>query len=183
VRTVHDRPDLLGDESLVDALYRAHAAALFAYLRQRAATRADAEDLLLDVFVLALEYDQLAGLTPERQLAWLWRVTRNKAIDHYRRTARHPTLGLEQVEGNLVDDEDGSPEHTALRQDEFQRLYASLQALTPLQRDVLRLRFADDLRCGEIALALGKKESTVRVLLMRTLRFLRTIYVAQDVKN
>jgi RNA polymerase sigma-70 factor (ECF subfamily) len=110
-------------------------------------------------------------------------VARNKAIDHYRRNARRPTLGLEQVEASLFEDEDGSPERAALRQDEFERLRASLRELTPLQRDVLRLRFADDLRYGEIALALGKKESAVRVLLMRTLRFLRTIYAAQDVKD
>jgi DNA-directed RNA polymerase specialized sigma24 family protein len=44
----------------------------------------------------------------------------------------------------------------------------------------LRLRFGDDLRCSEIALVLGKKESAVRVLLMRTLRLLRASYIEQD---
>jgi RNA polymerase sigma-70 factor (ECF subfamily) len=183
MRKLNDAIDLLGEDSLIDVLYRAHAPALFAFLRQHAATRADAEDLLLDVFVTALEYERLADLTEDGRLAWLWRVARNKAVDHHRRNARRPTLGLEQVEARLFDDEDGSPERAALRQDEFERLHASLQVLTPLQRDVLRLRFAEDLRCGEIARALGKKESAVRVLLMRTLRFLRTIYAAQDVKD
>jgi RNA polymerase sigma factor (sigma-70 family) len=183
MRKVNDSTGLLEEDSLIGALYRAHGPALFAFLRQHAATRSDAEDLLLDVFVTALEYERLADLTDTGRLAWLWRVARNKAIDHYRRNARRPTLGLEQVEARLFDDEDGSPERAALRQDEFERLHASLQELTPLQRDVLRLRFAEDLRCGEIALALGKKESAVRVLLMRTLRFLRTLYAAQDVKD
>jgi RNA polymerase sigma factor (sigma-70 family) len=180
---LHDSIGLLEEDSLVDALYRAHAQAIFAFLCQHAATRSDAEDLLLDVFVMALEYERLAELAADRQLAWLWRVARNRAIDHYRRNARRPTLGLEQVETQLFDDEDGSPERAAVRQDEFQRLYASLRDLTPLQQDVLRLRFGDGLRCSEIALALGKKESAMRVLLMRTLRLLRTIYATHDAQE
>jgi RNA polymerase sigma-70 factor (ECF subfamily) len=182
MRDSHTPTGLLTDDSLVDALYRAHAPAIFTFLRQHTATRSDAEDLLLDVFVIALEHERLAGLTDNHQLAWLWRVARNKAIDHHRRNARRPTQGLQDIEGRLTD-EDDSPERAVLRQDEFQRLHASLQELTPLQQDVLRLRFADDLRCREIALALGKKESTVRVLLMRTLRFLRAIYTTQDAKD
>lgn len=171
------------EDSPVDALYRAQALALFAYLRRHVATRADAEDLLLDVFVTALDYAQLGKLPEDRQVAWLWRVARNKAIDHQRRTARRPTLTLEHVEAQLADHEERSPERNVVRLEEYRRLHTVLQELTPLQRDVLRLRFADDLRCGEIALALGKKETAVRVLLMRTLRLLRVIYTGHDVKR
>ena len=93
---------------------------------------------------------------------------------------RRPTLALEQVDADLTDDEERSPERDTLRRDEFRRLHALLGRLTPLQRDVLRLRFGEDLRSGEIAQVLGKKESAVRVLLMRTLRSLRTIYTRQE---
>jgi RNA polymerase sigma-70 factor (ECF subfamily) len=51
-----------------------------------------------------------------------------------------------------------------------------LAPLSPNQQDVVWLRFAYDLHCAEIAEVLGKKQSTVRVLLMRALRFLRTVY-------
>ena len=183
---MHDVNNLLsstGEDSPIDALYRTHAPAIFAYLRQHTATRADAEDILLDVFVTALEHTQLADLPEDRQLAWLWRVARNRVVDSYRRSARRPTKALEDVEAELTDREERSPEHNALRQDEYRQLHTLLNDLTPLQRDVLRLRFADDLRCGEIALILGKKESAVRVMLMRTLRFLRSVYAGQDVKD
>ncbi|HEU5347608.1 MAG TPA: RNA polymerase sigma factor [Ktedonobacterales bacterium] len=172
-----------GEDSPVDTLYRRHAPAIFAYLRQHTATRADAEDLLLDVFVTALEHEPLASLPETGQLAWLWRVARNKTIDHYRRSARRPTQALDQVETQLADREEKSPEHNVLREDEYRQLRTLLEDLTPLQRDVLRMRFADGLRCGEIALMLGKKESAVRVMLMRTLRFLRAVYAGQDEKE
>ena len=93
MRNAHDSTDLLEEDSLMDALYRAYGPTIFAFLRQHTATRSDAEDLLLDVFVMAPEYEGLAELAANRQLAWLWRVVRNKAIDHYRRNARRPASG------------------------------------------------------------------------------------------
>ncbi len=172
--------ELMEGNSLIDALYQRHAPALFTFLRQHTACREDAEDLLLEVFVIALESAQLAELAAEQQLAWLWRVARNQAIDSYRRNARRPKLALEHVETELFYDEAFSPEQSALRQEEYRHLHVLLEQLTPLQRDVLRLRFGNDLRCTEIAQAMGKKEATVRVLLMRTLRFLQKTYTNQS---
>lgn len=175
--TVHQ---LMGEESWVDALYQAHAPALFVFLRRQVATRADAEDLLLEVFTAALEQPSLADLDEARREAWLWRVARNKAVDHLRRAARRPTQDLDRIDGDLTGDEEDSPERDLLRRDEYRRLHAHLDQLTPLQRDVLRLRFAEGLHSGEIARVLGQKDSSVRVLLMRTLRSLRAIYARQD---
>lgn len=164
------------EASITDELYRRHSPALFAFLRQHAASREDAEDLLLEVFLAALEYQELLALPEERQIAWLWRVARNKTIDSYRRNARHPVMALDQIEDHLFADEDCAPEALAQRQDEYHRLRATLEVLTPLQREVLYLRFADDLRCSEIAQALGKSEGAIRVHLLRTLQHLRAIY-------
>jgi RNA polymerase sigma factor (sigma-70 family) len=173
----------VGDNSLVDRLYQHYAPALFGFLCQHAATPEDAEDLLLEVFRRALEQAALDGLAENQQVAWLWRVARNLAIDRYRRSQRHPMLVLEQVAAQLYEDETCSPEESALRQEEdrlrqeeYRRLQALLKSLSPLQQEVLRLRFALDLPSTEIAEVLGKKPSTVRVLLMRTLRYLQTVY-------
>jgi RNA polymerase sigma factor (sigma-70 family) len=164
------------DDCLVDQLYRRHAPGLFAFLRHHTATREDAEDLLLEVFLSALEQAHLVEMDEERQAAWLWRVARNRAIDSYRRSAHRPVVALERVETELYEDETQSPEESALRREEYRRLQIALRSLTPLQREVLQMRFADDLQSVEIAAALGKKQAAVRVLLMRTLRFLRTMY-------
>jgi RNA polymerase sigma factor (sigma-70 family) len=168
----------MGDVSLVEGLYRQHAPSLFAFLRQHTATREDAEDLLLEVFLSALEQTVLVELTEKQQVAWLWRVARNKAIDKYRRAVHRPVLELEQVMAEISEDETRSPEQSALRQEEFRRLKALLTPLSPVQQHVVWLHFAYDLQSTEIAEVLGKKQSTVRVLLMRALRFLRTAYTS-----
>lgn len=173
----------MGDDSLVDRLYQHHASALLAFLRQYTVTLEDAEDLLLEVFRSALEQQALGDLEEKQQVAWLWRVARNMAIDRWRRTRRHPMLELEQVAAELYEDETHSPEQRVLlreedelRQDGYRRLQNLVQSLPPLQQEVLRLRFALGLQSPQIAAVLGKKPSTVRVLLLRTLRYLQTMY-------
>jgi RNA polymerase sigma-70 factor (ECF subfamily) len=139
----------------------------------------DAEDLLLEVFVAAVENDGLLALSDDEQLAWLRRVAHNKFIDYYRRSQRRPAVSLEEVtEESLVDDDDLSPEHAAVRQEEHTLLRARLSALPEMQQTILRLRFADGWRCKEIAGHINKSEGAVRTMLSRSLNLLRNIYAS-----
>jgi RNA polymerase sigma factor (sigma-70 family) len=164
------------DETPVAALYERHAEAIFLYLRLHAASTEDAEDLLLEVFLAALEWEPLSALPSEDQLAWLRQVARNKLIDQYRRVKRRPVVGLEQVAAVMEDDEARAPEQVALRQEERHRLRLAVQRLPALQQQILRLRFGDGLRAAQIAALVGKREDAVRKLLSRTLTSLRTLY-------
>lgn len=161
---------------LVAELYQQHAPGLFAYLRQQTRAREDAEDALVDIFLAALESDLLEQMDEKRQAAWLWRVARNKVIDLYRRSQRRQNVALECVAETLYEDDALDPELLALQQDEYALLLQHVQGLPALQQETLRLRFANDLRCSEIAARLGKREGAVRVILSRTLNALRRIY-------
>ena len=157
-------------------LYRKYAPALLAYVRMRIPSPEDAEDLVVEVFLAALEQANFATLPEKAQQLWLWRVTRNKVIDAYRRTKTRQSVTLEHVAEGLFEDEMSSPEYSALRHEDYMDLYAHLQSLSPLQQQILRMRFGQGLSCGEIATALGKQENAVRVALSRSLNLLRNIY-------
>lgn len=165
-----------GQEAAFAELYQRHASAIFSYLCQHTTTYEDAEDLLLEVFASVLEEKAFFERSAEQQSGWLWRVARNKRIDTFRREQRRPTLALDLVMDSLYEDEKQGPEYTALRQEEYRQLQEALTHLSPLQQEVLRLRFARELRCSEVAKELGKSEGAVRVLLLRTLKYLRTFY-------
>jgi len=60
-------------------------------------SREDAEGLTLEVFLGALEHDNLSALADDERLAWLRRVAHNKIIDSHRRSARRPVVALDQV--------------------------------------------------------------------------------------
>jgi DNA-directed RNA polymerase specialized sigma24 family protein len=67
-------------DSPVARLYELHATAIFAYLRRQAASREDAEDLLVEVFVAAVESSAFDRLDEKEQVAWL-RPDGGKGLD------------------------------------------------------------------------------------------------------
>jgi len=161
------------------ALYDRYARAIFAYLRLHTPSREDAEDLTLEVFLAALEYHHLSGLSDDEQLAWLRRVARNHLIDSYRRSTRHPVVALDQVTETLYDDEVQAPERLAVRNEEYTHLHAAVKRLSVPQQQLLRLRYGDGLRFAEIAVLLNKREAALRKMLSRTLVFLRSSFEIQ----
>jgi RNA polymerase sigma factor (sigma-70 family) len=157
-------------------LYRKYAPGLLTYVRMRVPSPEDAEDLVVEVFVAALEQATFAALSEQAKQLWLWRVTRNKVIDAYRRAKTRQSVTLDHVAEGLFEEEMSSPEYSALQQEAYLDLYAHLQRLPPLHQQILRLRFGQDFSCREIATTLGKPENVVRVTLSRSLNRLRNIY-------
>lgn len=167
------------DDPPTAILYQRYAPTIFAYLRLHTPSREDAEDVLVEVFIAALENDTFSLLGEKEQLAWLWRVARNKVIDLYRRSLRRQHVALEHVAETLYDDDELAPEQVTLRREDYTRLQAHLRSLSALQQEVLQLRFTNDMRCAEIAARMGKREGTIRVMLSRALNLLRNIYEQQ----
>lgn len=170
------------DSSLVSRLYEKHSPALFAYLRQQTGSPESAEDALIEVFIAALETDKLDELSEKEQVAWLWRVARNKGVDTYRRSRVRQGLDLIQFAEQPEDDRH-TPERLVIQQEASTHLHAYLAKLSPLQREAVRLRFAHGLRSPEIARVMGKREGTVRSLLARALSFLRNLYEKEQGEN
>jgi len=178
---VHDSE--IQNEVLIAALYERYAPTILTYLRQNRITKEDAEDLLVEVFLAAMESTTLLNLQEGAQLAWLQRVAHNKMIDHLRRAARRRGASLDEVAELLHDDEQRTPEQVALQREDHDWLRARLATLPIQQQEVLRLRFADGLRSQEIGQRLNKSDSAVRMLLSRAMSFLRTVYDQQKGGN
>jgi len=174
--SMHQRDERLQLESAAHALYERYAASIFAYARLHTPSWEDAEDLTLEVFIAALEQDNLSWLTDKQRFVWLRRVTQNKLVDRFRRSIHISVIPLEQVveteyaEGTLL------PEQVVVRREEVQRLYTAVGKLSLHQQQILQLRVGDGLRFADIAILLNKREETVRKLYSRTLALLRKIY-------
>jgi RNA polymerase sigma-70 factor (ECF subfamily) len=68
----------------VESIWRAHREGLAAYIRRRAISPEAARDILQDVAVKMLGAGDALALA-DNPRAWLFAVTRNAVIDHYRR--------------------------------------------------------------------------------------------------
>lgn len=171
---------VIQSHSHIGDLYQRYAPELLLYIRRHVASQEDAEDLLLEVFIAALEKPHLTHLSEQEQLAWLRRVAHNKFIDFYRRNTRRPSIPLEDMQNELYDEDDYAPEIVALDNEEYALLRNHLASLPKIQQEVLRLRFAEDLHCPEIAKRLNKSDGAIRTMLSRVLNLLRNIYANSE---
>lgn len=95
-------------------LYQRHAPGLFAYVYRQTASREDAEDIVLDVFLTALQQPSFATFDEQKQVAWLWTITRNKVVDRFRRSARQQHVPIDQLADSLYEDDELSPERVII---------------------------------------------------------------------
>ncbi len=176
----HQQQDMsVLDGSPIATLYEREALAIFTYVLRRVPTREDAEDILLEVFLAALEHETMADLSEERQRAWLLRVAHNKTIDHHRYAIHRAAVPLEDVTETLYGAEDMEPDQVILQQEEYALLRENVAQLPALQQEIMHLRYTAGLRYPEIAQLLNKRETAIRQLLSRAIRFLRGMYKHQ----
>jgi RNA polymerase sigma-70 factor (ECF subfamily) len=102
--------------------------------------------------------------------SWLAAILRNEAFRYYARPRPDPTDLLEFYEGS----EDAMVVSTADRA----FLQEALKELTDRERELLALRYEEDLTQPAIAARLGIPEGTVKVQLHRARVKLRRVYAA-----
>src|SRR5436190_3334507 len=163
---------LQGDDRLV-ALIRAHhdrafevlfdryQPRLLAFCRGMLACAEDAEDVLQDVFVAA-HAAMLADSRPINVRPWLYRIARNRCLNHLRRpvTEAHESMDTQPDNG-------GSTVERVQRREELRAIFADVAELPETQRTALVLREIDDLSYEEIAEAMGTTLAAVKSLLVR----------------
>jgi RNA polymerase sigma-70 factor (ECF subfamily) len=150
-----------GDEAAFAALYREFAARTLAYARGIVGD--DADDVQQETWLAV--YRGLRNLhDPGAFLVWLLRTTRHRAFNHLRRLRRERELADDVPLESLPAD---TPEPHASGFDSIDAaaIDAAMAEMPPPQREVLLLRFRDDLSYAQIAQVTGVPIGTVRARL------------------
>lgn len=156
-----------GDPDALAACYYAHAGRLLQVLERFTNSRADAEDVVHDVFVklpeLVRRYDERGQFS-----GWITRLAIRAALMRSRRERR--VLQLDDARGAGMDAavEDDVRDVVALR-----TAHDAVAALPEPMRQVLVLRVMLDLPHAEIAALLGISVGTSEVRLHRAIKQLR----------
>lgn len=132
-----------------------------------------AEDVAQESFIKAFE--NIRSFRGRSFRAWLLTIVTNGARDHWRRTLRHPSLGLfpEYEYGNeiefsaLLADPGTSVETSVQRREESARLHQLLDELPAVYRSVLTLVDVYEMDYAETAEILGVPLGTVKSRLAR----------------
>lgn len=153
-----------GDVRAFEVLYHRHKRAVFRFARRFTGDDASADDVVQDTFGALV--DQAATLRVRGELTgWLYVVAKRAALRARDRAERHqgdPEALDEALTGVAV-----LPDETT---GDLQRMVARLPAA---QREVVRLRFADEWSLEAIAAALEIPLGTVKSRLHNGLRALR----------
>jgi RNA polymerase sigma-70 factor (ECF subfamily) len=130
--------------------------------------RSDAEDLVQDAFLRAL--DRLPLLDPGRPFGpWFFTLLRNLGINQLRaRRVRHTEPELPDAASS-----DALPDEEMVRTEVRERFDAALAALTPRQREIVMLFEVDGWKGAEIATKLGLTPENVRWHLHQAKKSLR----------
>lgn len=159
-----------GDRRAFAALYERHLDAVYRYCFFRLRSVAEAEDLTADVFHRALV--AMPRYQPRRPfLAFLYTIARNALIDRAR--AARPAAPFEDAIAHPSDAV--GPEANAVAADEAALVRTAIRELSPLQQEIVVLRYIEGRTTKEIAELTGKRESTIRGIQMRALSGLRGI--------
>ncbi len=161
-----------GDAEAFGILYDRYVDVVYRYAYYRVRNEAEAEDVTSEVFFKALR--AMPSYKPRQPLlAWLYRIARNAIIDRARR--QRPQVEFEDAVKHAPPESVVDPDAGIDRLSDSLQLRSAIAALTPLQQDVIILRYVEGLDTKEIGRILGRRDGTVRGIEFRALGALRAV--------
>lgn len=116
--------------------------------------------------------DQKHG-TIKNQRAFLYTIARNIVIDHWRQKEKQATTDLEDVAYILADGNDVHAKTVLLN--DIENLMKLLELLPGHHKEILTLRYTEELSFAEIARILNKSVIAVRVEAHRAMKKLKKL--------
>ena len=153
----------------IETIYLHYYSKVMGYIHSRIRNRADAEDICSDVF------EKIQRKLPEFDSAkasvstWIFTITRNTVIDHYRRSKP-----VEELDENLSDN--AELDESLLNNETLSELAEALRALPEELRDIIVLRYYDGKPLTEVAEIMGLSYGAVKLRHQSALAKLRRLF-------
>jgi RNA polymerase sigma factor (sigma-70 family) len=151
-----------GNQAAYEALVARYQSRLLAFCRHMLGSKEDAEDVLQEVFAAAFNA-LLADDRPINVRPWLYRIARNRSLNHLR---RQQAIGVDSMDVHFADHGKTTVEHVQGRE-AIRELLEDVKTLPETQRTALLLREIDALSYGQISEAMETTVPSVKSLLVR----------------
>ncbi len=166
------------DPEVLDQLIEQYQYRLFRYLLYLTSHRERAEDFFQETWIRVLErghqYDGKSKFE-----AWLFTIARNVVIDwqRQRKVQSLDTLTdpAQEAPLQIADTRNPSPLHAAISDEQDHAVRVSLEKIALIYREVVVLRFHEELQLDEIATVMHLPVSTVKTRLYRGLEAMRVV--------
>ncbi len=155
-----------GDTKAFGQIYELWADSIYRFTYLKTKNESVAEDLTAETFLKAWKGLKTFKLKPEVKFStWLFSIARNAVIDYYRTTKQEISFENLPEIADLEGETDLYSEQTELRD--------KLNQLRPEYRQVLELRYLEDIPIAKVAQMMKKKEGNIRTLTNRALAALK----------
>lgn len=151
--------------------YHDHKDKVFNYLMVRLNfDRGAAEDLLMDIILKA--YEHFDSFNPQKGSfkTWIFTLAHNHLVNFWRDTRKKKTVSIEQLEEEGVFVGAVEAKNDLVRQIENKKIHHILSFMNDNEREIISLRYFEDLDYSEMAEILHKKEGAVRTGLSRAVK-------------
>ena len=162
------------DASAFAELYDQHVVRIYRHIYYLVNDAREAEDLTAQTFLKAWE---AIGRYKERGapfVAWLLRISHNLAVSNLRSRREHAALD----EGFIDQKMRGNPEEDLVQASDEKHVRDAVLRLREEQRQVIMLRFVEEMDYRQVAAVIGKSVPAVRVIQHRALGNLRRLMQA-----
>lgn len=152
-----------GNNGAFDLLLERNKTKLFSYILFVVRSRDVADDIFQDTFVKVIVKLQRGEYRPSGKFsAWLTRIAHNVIMDRFRSQQNSSTVDVEnemaRVEGDSLTDE--PVENSFINEQTFTDVKHLMNNLPPLQREVVFMRYFQEMSFKEIAEATGVSINT-----------------------
>jgi RNA polymerase sigma-70 factor (ECF subfamily) len=162
-----------GDEQAFASLYDRYNSTLLGFLLRILNSKAEAEDVLQEVFIQVWQQAPAFDETRGRAFSWLMVIARSRALDRIRAlNARERTVTKSSRE-TFEDVADANDE--VIRSQESEMVRRALDQIPEAQRSALLLAYFEGLSQSEIAARTGEPLGTVKTRTRDGLRKLRRL--------
>jgi RNA polymerase sigma-70 factor (ECF subfamily) len=152
-----------GDETAFAAVYDRYSSILFGLLLRILHSRAEAEDVLQEVFLQVWQRAHAFDAERGRPFTWLVTLARSRALDRLRALDSRDRTALRSAEDAPTETGRGEgTDDSALRAERAQAVRGALAELPEEQRQVLLLAYLEGMSQAEIAAAKGQPLGTVK---------------------
>lgn len=159
-------------------LYDEYYPKLYAYILLRVRHREQAEDIVQQTFLKAL--DNLSSFKPRQGAtfgSWLFQIAKNDLVDRSRQTTKLIFCETEILDAtpaaSSTIEELLQKEADAEEKERWCNVVCSLEKLDEEERELITLKYLADLPYKEIAKTMNKKPNTLAVMLKRALEKVR----------
>ena len=170
-------------EAFIEA-YDSYLDDIYRFVFFKVSSQVEAEDLTSQIFLKAWSYIQDNNLKDYKTLkALLYKIARNAIIDHYRKNSKINNQSLDNTDAiiEIPDTKQDLIKNLANKED-VDFLLKKINELKDEYRDVLILRYVNELNVAEIAEVVGKSRGNVRVIIFRATKALREIAEGNQLK-